>query len=286
MDIRQSANYSKYMHSLGWQVEKVDQTSIFIRHLPIFSKWSVIKVQRPEKINFGKLDEIARRHHALFVKAEPNSSLLSTYKEMTRNGFKKDNWPLLPSKTLVLNLKGLTLENLPKDTRYEIRKAQKNDLRIEKTLDIELFYKLLQETMKIGKWNIPIHHEVVSLWNSFQPGNSQLLFVYCQERPIAACLLIWEGEMAHYMYAALNNEGRRHGAAYLLLWEVIQFCQLKKIKYLDFEGIYDDRYAKNTKHWQGFTKFKMGWGGNEMEYSGSYTKYFNFVAKMLFSISF
>jgi len=150
--------------------------------------------------------------------------------------------------------------------------------------DIELFYRLLQETMKIGKWNIPIHNEVVSLWKSFQPNNSQLLFSFFGGVPVAACLLIWEGETAHYMYAALNNEGRKMGAAYFLLWNVFEFLKERKISKLDLEGIYDERYAKTTKHWIGFTKFKMGWGGKVVEYSGSYTKYYNIAAKILFSI--
>lgn len=104
------------------------------------------------------------------------------------------------------------------------------------------------------------------------------------EGPIAACLLIWEKNTAHYMYAALNQEGRKLWAAYFLMWEAIKFCQNKKMKFLDLEGIYDERYAKLTKNWKGFTKFKMGWGGKVVEYEGAFTKYFNPVAKVLFSI--
>ncbi len=75
------------------------------------------------------------------------------------------------------------------------------------------------------------------------------------------------------MYAALTKEGRKIGAAYLTLWEAIKFCQKRGLKYLDLEGIYDERYPGSTKNWKGFTAFKLQWGGKIVEYPGSYSKY-------------
>jgi len=78
------------------------------------------------------------------------------------------------------------------------------------------------------------------------------------------------------MYAANTKRGRGMGAAYFTLWEAIKFCQKKKLKFLDLEGIYDERYPSQTKNWQGFTKFKMGWGGKIREYPGSFSRYITF----------
>ena len=247
------------MKVLGWQVEKALRllrlcsgqvrsgqaggANVFIRHFPLFSHWSVIKVQHPQKIDFKKLDEIARKHHALFVKLEPFDNLRDL--NYLRNlGFKPDDWPLLPSKTLVLDLQPTTFDSLPKDTRYEIRKAQQvlqgvgfASLKghpfkgfVKRSYDIELFYSLLRETMKIGKWQVPIKKEVTSLWKSFQPNNAHLLIAYgafhqplqedLLQKTLGGAFIIWEGDTAHYMYAALTREGRKMGAAYLLLWEL------------------------------------------------------------------
>lgn len=246
-DIRQSKNYARYMKSIGWIVEN----GAFIKKL-----WftSVVKVQRFSKINL----EFLKKYHPFLIKLEP-------LKEIKIPGFKKDNWPLLPTKTLVLDLKKI---NLPKDTRYEIRRAEKNRLKTCESMDINTFYKMLQETMKIGRWSVPIQKEVTALYHAFAPNNSAILMT-----PVSGCLLIWDGDTAHYMYAANTVRGRELGAAYLTLWEAIKFCQRKKLKYLDLEGIYDERYKGSTKNWQGFTKFKMGWGGKIVEYPGSWTKY-------------
>ena len=298
-DLRQSPNYARYMRSLGWIVEE----GMFIKKL-----WftSIVKIQHPAKINLSPL----KKYHPFLIKMEPNVNFkfqISNFK------FSRDNWPLIPSKTIVLDLEKIVL---PKDTRYEIRKAEKKNLKIKQSDDIEQFYKILQETMKIGHWEIPIKKEVINLWKSFQPNNSVILLtchpgtseasdrIYSERflwrsrelahRPLASrmttvvagCLLVWHGDTAHYMYAANTRKGRESGAAYLTLWEAIKFCQSKsalkgrdlapggKLKYLDLEGIYDDRFPSSTKNWQGFTAFKMQWGGKIVEYPGSYTKYF------------
>lgn len=293
MDIRQSSNYAEFMKSLGWLVEKAGEANVFIRHFPLFSRWSVIKVQRPIRLDLVELDRMAKEHRALFVKLEPDKDL-PFIDDSLQQGFIKDNWPLLPTKSIVLNLLITNLERLPKDTRYEIRLAERNGVRVELSENITLFYKLLSETMKIGHWSVPIEKEVTNLWKSCQPKNSQIFLAYSSgpsigslqglalQRLLGGALLIWDSEAAHYMYAALNHKGRSLGAAYTLLWEAVKFCQHKKLKFLDLEGIYDERYASHTKNWQGFTKFKMGWGGEVKDYDGSYTKYFNRLARLLF----
>ncbi len=235
------------METIGWVVEK----GVFIRKL-----WftSVVKAQRFSKIDLS----VVKKYHPFLIKLEPLSE------KLVPADFRHDNWPLLPTKTLVLDLKKI---NLPKDTRYEIRRAEKDCPPVLLSANIDIFYKMLQETMKIGHWSVPIHREVTALWQAFQPRNSQLLM-----SPVSGCLLVWDGDTAHYMYAANTAKGRELGAAYLTLWEAIKFCQKKGLKYLDLEGIYDERYPSQTKHWQGFTKFKMGWGGKVVEYPGSWTK--------------
>lgn len=251
MDIRQSKNYAKYMESIGWTIEKLPGCNVFVRHLPIVSFFSVMKVQRPSQINIDALRQISKKHHAIIAKLEP----------VLEVSLKKDNWPLLPTKTRILDT---NMQNLSKDTRYEIRKAE--DLKVEMSDDINLFYKMLEETMKIGHWSVPIKKEVMSLWQAFQPNNSQILLI----PNLAACLIIWEGDTAHYMYAALTKKGRQTSAAYKLLWETLGFLYSKNIKHLDLEGVYDERFKSHTKHWQGFTAFKRSWPGKEIEYPGSY----------------
>ena len=139
--------------------------------------------------------------------------------------------------------------------------AEQNNLKIEVSSDILGFYKLLQKTMKLGGWQIPIKKEVTNLYAAFQPNNSVIL-----SAGVSACLLIWDQETAHFMYAANSGKGLSLGGAYFVLNEAIKFCQNIGLKSLDLEGVYDERFPNENKNWQGFTKFKLGWGGNIVKY--------------------
>ncbi len=282
MDIRQSDHYSKYMHSIGWTVEKANGANIFIRKL---GPTSVVKIQRPEKIDLTEINKITKKYRPILIKIEPQTADQSLSVSLRQHGYILDKWPLLPTKTLILDLDLFSLDSLPKDTRYEIRQSMKNSLSLREGTDTELFYKLLQDTMKLGGWSVPIKKMVTNLYQSFQPNNSALLFVYQKNEPVAACLLIWHEDTAHYMYAALTQKGRELGAAYFLLNETIKFCQEKELKYLDLEGLYDERYPKQNPEWQGFTKFKMGWHGKVVFYPESFVKYGSPIIAWLFKLT-
>ncbi len=246
-DIRQSPNYAKYMQSLGWIVEN----GAFIKKL-----WftSIVKIQRPSVINLEKI----KKYHPFLIKLEPS------HQNLIPSGFHQDNWPLIPSKTLVLDINKI---NIGKDTRYEIRKAEKNGVNVKISSDLETFINLWHQHAKQKGFWVPLHKEIRNLAAAF--GKDCFLFM-CSG---AGALVLKNGQTANYMYAFSTSEGRKVSAPYLVMWEIIKFCKSKKIKLLDLEGIYDERYPNSTKNWQGFTKFKMGWGGKIITYPGSWTKY-------------
>ncbi len=53
IDIRQSKDYAQYLSSLGWVVERINNINYFIKKFPLIG--SVIKIQRPEKIDFKEI---------------------------------------------------------------------------------------------------------------------------------------------------------------------------------------------------------------------------------------
>ncbi len=289
MDIRQSENYARYLEALGWIVERADGSNVFIKKLPLLRFLSVVKIQRPPaSIGLPTILYIVRKYHPILIKFEPDNNSQFAIPRQARDcpeqsrrtipnsQFHQDNWPLLPTKTIIIDLGGTIWENLPKDTRYEIRKARENKLESRESDDIETFYQILRETMRIGGWSVPLKKEVIAVYRTFSPAHSSILLTYCPADllPVSGCLLIWEGDTAHYIYAANTARGRRLGAAYLTLFEAINFCRQKRLRYLDLEGIYDERYPQTTKSWRGFTKFKEGWGGKTIKYPGSFVKYF------------
>ncbi|MBU1323407.1 peptidoglycan bridge formation glycyltransferase FemA/FemB family protein, partial [Patescibacteria group bacterium] len=64
-----------------------------------------------------------------------------------------------------------------------------------------------------------------------------------------------------------TQEGKIKFVPTLLVWEAIKLAKKLGCKRFDFEGIDD-------KRWPGFTRFKKSFGGIEIEYRGSFSKYF------------
>jgi lipid II:glycine glycyltransferase (peptidoglycan interpeptide bridge formation enzyme) len=266
-DLRQSEEYAAYIKSLGWEVVKSsNKINIFIKKLPLIG--SLIKIQRPENVDLKEVEKIAKKYRAVFVKIEP-SNLLNL------EGYKKDNWPLLPTKTIVLDLDNIHLE---KETRYCIRKAEENGLEITESNDIDKFYTILQSSMKIGKWEIPIKKNVVNLYKAFK--NAEIVMAKKDSRIVSGALIVFNEKTCHFMYAGTNIEGRKLGAAYEVLWQCIKISKQKGYKFFDLEGVYDERFPNLNKKWVGFTKFKEGFGGVSVYYPGSFMKYF-FVRNLI-----
>ncbi len=105
--------------------------------------------------------------------------------------------------------------------------------------------------------------------NAFKK-NSHILLAKTGDKIISALFILLHNKTAYYVYAASNNEGRKNFSPTLLTWNAILLTKKEGCKTFDFDGIYDDRFPIKT--WLGFTKFKKGFGGKEIEYPGAFIK--------------
>ena len=266
-DLRQSLQYGEYMRKIGWQVEQLDGCQIFIKKIPLIC--SFIKIQRPEKIPFLKIEKIAKKYRAFCVKIEPRNH--GDTEKLKKHGYKKDNSPYAPPKTLQI---GLTLSEkqilaqMKKDGRYSIRKAEKEEIEILRNGDIEEFHQAWKKHNHRRLW-IPLLKWLQALKDSFKNDFFQLII---NDPPLAGVILLKHNEIMYYYYAFSSKEGQKLFAPYLLVWEGIKLAKKQGCQIFDFEGIEDPRY-KSTKSWRGFSHFKKSFGGKEIEYPGSFSKY-------------
>jgi lipid II:glycine glycyltransferase (peptidoglycan interpeptide bridge formation enzyme) len=290
MDLRQSPSWIKYMQSIGWQVETTSLGVAFIRRLPLIG--SLVKIPRSNlPVSVASLDEIAKKHRALFIKIEPNATndgLDEDFLKLLKH-FSVDKWSFAPTKTIVVDLSPSEeeiLKRMEKDTRYCIRLAEKKGVKVIESQDLKTFLKLYQETARRkGFWLGPIG-ELKQRWQAFSEKEEGKLYFASHpsfESPLAAAMVLFSGRTAYYYHAASSGKNRELMAPYLLLWEIIKSAKKRGCIQLDLEGIYDRRIP-STKGWQGFTHFKRGFGGFEVEYVGSFTRYYNPILKLLFKL--
>ena len=266
-NIHQSPAYGLYLKKLNWQVYKEKEFQYYVRKLPLLGNF--VKILKPLKSpNSLTLDSLAKKHHAFAVAVDYS-----------------------PSKTLQLNLTPSLDEiqaQMDKDTRYEIRKAEENKILVKKSEDIESFIDIWTQNAKRRGFWVPFKKEIRAIFESFGK-NAYLFLTYSNFQlpasnfPLAGALILLANDTASYFHAASTPEGRKLAAPSLVVWEAIKIAKKNGCKIFDFEGIIDPR-DKNTKKWGGFTRFKKGFGGKEVEYPLPITKYYNPVIKFLFSL--
>lgn len=277
-DVRQSEPYAKYMQRIGWGVENVGDTQIFIKRLPLIG--SFIKIQRADKIpSMTLIDETAEKYRAWSVSVEQKYEVRS--KKYEANGFKVNNNPYLPTKTIQINLMAGEDDLFQRFTgakRRAVRRAIKNNVIVKETDNVEEFIKL--KSKDFWPLGFLMGKDVRKLWESFFPNNVTMLLAYSITRqyysradgpsqfakPTAGILLLYYDKVAYYWMAASTNEGKKLFAPTLLVWEALKLSKKKGCTIFDFEGIYDERFAKATNTWKGFTKFKEGFGGKILTY--------------------
>ncbi len=289
LDLIQTEGWSKYLKTQGWEVEKLKtgktRVKAYIRKIPLFG--TVIKIQRPKEIpSIEKIDKLAKKHRAIFVKLEPLDG--RGYDRAVEGGFRFDPSPNLPTKTLVADLtksEGELWSNLSQDARQSIRKARDNQLIFstykidDKGFDPALknLYRLLSKTGHRQKFWTPNLSQLQEKTTAF--GKNGYLFIVQSKSgpPLAGALVLgYEG-----IHSASSEEGRHLYASYFLIWEVMRYLKRNGGTYHDLSGVYDPRFSKLTKRWQGFTTFKRKFGGQEFEYPHPLIKVYSPFFKLL-----
>lgn len=290
-DIRQSPYWASFMEELGWDVEKIGpkgkEQLVYLRKVPLLG--SLLKSPRLiSPIPYSDLDDLAREQKLAFAKIEPfhRSSEKDVLSQLKSNNFIFDRWALHPTKTIVLDLRqdeSRLLTNMEKDTRYSVRAAQRRGVRVVRSNDLNRFLKLYKQTAKRHKFMIA-EKELRVLWDIFSnEGKAFILVAEWNKADIAACLILHYGKTAYYYHAASQEGYKEFYAPYLLIWEAMQTSKALGLKELDLEGVYDHR-VPSTKTWVGFSHFKRGFRGEEIELIGSFVKAYNPLIKAIYKL--
>lgn len=259
VDLRQSSAWANYLKSIGWQVEKIDNTFIYIKKIPLLGNF--VKIQRPQNLNEGIINFINQKYKPFQFTIEP----------LTKLNFKLTNSPSLPAKTLIINLQkseNELLKSFSQKVKYNIKLSKKKNVKITESkniLDFTNFWRSNFESKRFPFFSQ--QKNIIAMQKAFGK-NSKILLAKKDDKTIAALFLLYYDQVSYYLYAAASDAGRSNFAPTLLTWYAILLSKRTGCKIFDFDGIYDERFPIKT--WQGFTKFKYGFSKNEIEYPGMY----------------
>jgi len=219
------------------------------------------------KFFFNKIDILAKKENIIFLRYELTGLKIQNSKFKILKTI-----DIQAKKTLILGISGSEeeiLNSMHQKTRYNIRLAKKRGVMVREGSenDFENFWKIMEETSARDGFRLHsknYYQEMIKL------ENVKLLIAEYEDKIIAGVILSFFGDMGSYIHGASANEYRNMMAPHVLQWEAIRLSRTKGCDYYDFNGI-------DEKKWPGVTKFKIGFGGETIEYPGTFDLVFSYL---------
>lgn len=236
---------------------------------------------------FARIAEVGRNEKCVFVRVRPQlAATAENLKLLEGLGLKKSPMHLAAEHTVMLDLRRTEAEllaDMRRQTRYEVRRADKLGITVEKSNSEEIFTEfhrvqlatakrqgfvppslrvLMAERKAFGE-NIWIYVAKTSARNGKMQAPGEVP-VNKGEEPIAYGLIIGSGREADYYEAASTDLNRKLPGAYALLWQAMRDLKTKGYERFNLWGIAP---AGQPNHrYAGVTTFKTGFGGEVVEY--------------------
>jgi peptidoglycan pentaglycine glycine transferase (the first glycine) len=287
----QTIEWLEFQNSLGRRTWRFDDGKIaanIIRHdLPFGMNY--LYIPHGPEIDFnsiqGSIDHelqifvsyvknIAREQKSIFIKIEPLDGKVPEVLHQFK--FKKSKKEIQPRRSVILDLdkpEEELLGAMHHKTRYNIKVAQKHGIVAKPGPSFDTFWSLLQKTAKRDRFASHEKGYYKKLLESFgdQSLKIDLMLAMKDERPLsdardhalAGAIVLTMDDTAYYMHGASDHEYRALMAPYALHWDLIKYLKEHGVKHYDFWGI-------DAQKWPGVTRFKLGWGGRQIEYPGAF----------------
>jgi lipid II:glycine glycyltransferase (peptidoglycan interpeptide bridge formation enzyme) len=259
MSFLQSKEWADFQKSLGRKVWQIDSVGVIKHNLPFGKSYLYSPRCRGNFLLedfLKKIKEIAKKENAIFFKVEPT--------EINKKFGLRKSKDIQPRKTLILDITKSEQELLNQmhyKTRYNIGLAEKKGVRIKRDKNLfEDFWKLMEETTKRDGFK---PHPKEYYKKMLEIPEVELFGAKFGNKIIAANIVVFYNKTAIYLHGASDYEHRNLMAPHLLQWEQIKEAKKRGCAEYDFWGI-------DEQKWPGVTRFKKGFGGQEVIYPGAY----------------
>jgi peptidoglycan pentaglycine glycine transferase (the first glycine) len=225
---------------------------------------------------FKSLDNVAKSANAIFLKIEPPDTAPDLQSLLTNYDLPKVRTnpapPIQPRRTVLIDLRGSDdeiLARMKQKTRYNVRLAEKKEIVVTPSDDIDAFCDLMKITGERDKFGVHSPKYYRKAYELFRPGgHAQIFMAAFQGKPLATLMLFVLGKRAWYFYGGSSNEERNRMPPYLLQWEAMRWAKARGVEEYDLYGVPDEDEAAleagfETRHdglW-GVYRFKRGFGG-------------------------
>lgn len=287
-DFQETQGHKVYRLGIFDQQKLVDGYLLSFHKIPKtnFSIGTILRGPPIDKDMIENVKKLATKENAIFVKFEPNDieKIYDNRYQLIKNKASIVNYPQLFSSpkvtfyphTFLLDLRqneDELLSAMSPKTRYNIRLANRHGVQITHSTDdsdFEVYLKLLFETTKRQGFYLHSQDYHRTLWSILKPmGMAEIFLAKFQGQVLAAFMIFKWGNSLYYPYGASIDTHREVMAPNLLMWEAIKYGRSLGLKQFDMWGCLGPD-ANASQIGFGFHRFKQGYGGNLVQYVGSF----------------
>lgn len=278
----QSGEWGDLKSNFDWSPERVQAgdsgAQILFRRLPLGLTIAYIPkgpVGEDWTALWPEIDLVCRRRKAILLKVEPDAWEGEDREIAAKMPGFIPSTSIQPRRTVVVDLSGSEeewLARMKQKTRYNIRLAQKKDVLIRESTDIDAFQQLMMTTGRrdgFGVHTLAYYRRAYDLFTA--TGKAALLQAEYQGHALAAIMIFAAGERAWYLYGASSDEERNRMPTYLLQWEAMRWAAARGCKSYDLWGVPDEdeetlesQFEQRSDGLWGVYRFKRGFGGQLM----------------------
>jgi len=292
----QTGEWGELKSAFGWKPVRIVSENvgvqILFRKLPLgftvgYIPKPVISDQLVSDQFWKEIDEVCRKHRAIFCKLEPDIWDIENWTGskkniqppklvivglLLNNGWKFSRHNIQPPRTIIIDIRGSEDEILARmkpKTRYNTRLAEKKGVTVRAWNDIESFHKMMLVTGGRDGFGIHSLEYYQRAHGLLHPkGLGEILVAEYEGKPLAALFVARNGNRAYYLYGASTEEERNRMPTYLLQWEAMKWAKARGCEEYDLWGVPDENEVTleanfETRHdglW-GVYRFKRGFGG-------------------------
>ena len=241
------------------------------------------KNKKSAKEIFEKIAETAKKEKCVFVRIRPqlirDTETMQLLKDL---GLKIAPMHLAAEHTVIIDLRKTEdelLADMRRQTRYEVRRALKQGIIVEKDNSEEIFKEFRKVQASTAKRQGFVPPNLKTLLAEREAFGNQIAIYTAKTsegKPIAYGMIIKDGKEGDYYEAASTELNRKMPGAYALLWQAMRDLKADGYERFNLWGIAPP--GQPNHRYAGVTTFKTGFGGKVVEYVPAHDMVINKIA--------
>lgn len=272
--------------ALTKKVPMLNSAYMYIPRGPVINYNSITK-SAVLKIIIDYLREYCKKNNIIYARINPDLPYSEEDRILLDSlDLKKSNNPILHTATFRLNLldsEEQILNNFESRIRHDIKKAEKQEVKIINSNDISnfnIFYNLLKTVSEKNKFPIYSYKLMKTIWEVLSEKNMCRIFITEYNGVfLSGAFLLLAGEKCIYQWGGSIRSELKINPNQFMHWEIIKWLKNNHYTSYDFQGVKED-VEKGDPLW-GIYLFKRGFSGDYVKLIGEYDLV---VSKLLYNL--